>query len=487
MLLARYGRKMTNQVVQLVGSSPNFGFLVRPAQLPAHLVAIAGDAAGAEFYYHADLGVAMVLARRFSENLARLLMSRHGLKIPHSQDQRIKDMSKAGLIDSSIAGAFDLVRKVGNKAVHEGYDDRVVGLSVVKACRDICAWWHQRETGQAVTGAFVIPQQPPSEWRRLDGRFDDVKAQLNAMQTFLETALAQSTGANAARIIIVPAMSSGPEWSSGSNVDCGGMSFIVHDPVERVEASDGSWTLMQANAHRHDSSARRVRLRGVLVRARGDDADRLAGSVTEQAAFLKSARSTRGLPDVVVAHAGAVLHTLATAGPEGLTWRDTFGDEGRAVDPLLLPAVLAACADVAQALALIHGSGQAHRALDGTSLLVTKAGKRGVLRDLGWAWAPRVPGEGGTYRAPEQRTIASGRTGPATDVFQLASLLQHTCTGLHPGAGATLRLRVLLPEVPAELDELVARALDPDPRRRPSMASFAAVLRRNRTQASWSS
>ena len=43
-----------------------------------------------------------------------------------------------------------------------------------------------------------------------------------------------------------------------------------------------------------------------------------------------------------------------------------------------------------------------------------------------------------------------------------------------------MRLATLLPGFPAQLDSLLAEALDPDPARRPDAGAFAAGLRQGR-------
>jgi serine/threonine protein kinase len=157
-----------------------------------------------------------------------------------------------------------------------------------------------------------------------------------------------------------------------------------------------------------------------------------------------------------------------------------FGDGRQPLDALVVPIALDAIAALADTLTALHRGGQAHRGLSGDSVLVTTKGRRGALRDLGSAWWPRRPGEGGRYRAPEQQAIAAGRPGPHTDLFQLSALLQHTCTGFQPAAGRPIPLRTFVPAVPDELDTLLAAALDPDPARRPNAGAFAAGLRQAR-------
>jgi len=208
----------------------------------------------------------------------------------------------------------------------------------------------------------------------------------------------------------------------------------------------------------------------------------MADGLNAHASFLKGRHPRSGLPELISKHHDGRLHVLVTSRSADSSWCEVFGDGQQPLDPLVVPLALDVLAAVGDALGELHQRRQAHRALDGMSVLITAGGRCGALRDVGLAWWPRLPGQGGCYRAPEEQSISRVRPGPATDVFQLAALLQHTCTGFQPAAGRPIPLRTFLPAFPERLDTLLAQALDPDVSGRPDMRTLTAGLRRGRRQ-----
>jgi eukaryotic-like serine/threonine-protein kinase len=173
------------------------------------------------------------------------------------------------------------------------------------------------------------------------------------------------------------------------------------------------------------------------------------------------------------------------------TLRDRLDDEG----PLDADEAVRTVQHVAAAVAHVHRRGFIHRDLKPSNIVV-RAG-RPVLLDFGVVWPlgarRRPPDRCGTpqYLAPEQ--IARTVLGPPTDVYGLGILLFELLTGERPfGAvhaaadrSATARfpqltesprpLVVLRPDVPADLDAVVARCLARDPSSR--FASVVALMR----------
>ena len=152
--------------------------------------------------------------------------------------------------------------------------------------------------------------------------------------------------------------------------------------------------------------------------------------------------------------------------------------------------VVTAIAPVAAALAHAHENGVVHGDLSPGNIVFTAEG-RPVLTDLGVA---RVLGEtaaGEVTPAYVDPTVArGGAPGPASDVFGVAAAAFHALTGIAPWNAATPGdtlevaatgllpdLTELAPEAPAELLDVIARGLDPDPHRRGSAAAFALDLR----------
>jgi hypothetical protein len=459
---------VTDDLMLLVNHSRNFGFLTRTEPQ------LALDAAVAESYVHSDPDAAMVKARRFGETLVRKIFQRtKAYSSGGDFNDRIRELVREGVVPPRIVELLDDVRKQGNKAAHKPFGNPAAAMSVVEACFELGRWWHRFATGEDAPHTFAPP--PPAQTAALRALLAGVEDRLAELRTAVD-----SRGEGSAHIRIGPATPDARNWPGGSAVTCGSATYLVHDPVQQVRADDRAWTLLRADAHAADDRATPARLACLRAERPDPDATTMADALESQAAFLAEARGRSGLPRLVARQRTGELFILVTGRPAGSPWAGTFGAGGAPLDALVVPRALDVLAAVAEALVDLHRRGAAHRALDGESLFVAPRGGAAHLRDLGLAWFPRLPGEGGAYPAPEQRSIAVGRVGPPVDVFQLASLLQHTVTGVAP-AVRRVPLRSVLPAVSAHLDHTVARALDPDPARRPGMADLAAGLRSSRT------
>ncbi|HEU5203619.1 MAG TPA: protein kinase [Candidatus Limnocylindrales bacterium] len=210
------------------------------------------------------------------------------------------------------------------------------------------------------------------------------------------------------------------------------------------------------------------------------------------------------------AHAAAVLHHpnvvgYLGAGSEGdtpflvmeLVDGDDLATRIRHEAPLL-PAVAASIAqDVANGLAIAHARGIVHRDVKPGNILVDADGRAritdfGVARIAAEAEAT-IPGTtlGSVhYFSPEQ---AQGlATTPPSDVYSLGLVLFEMLTGTRPFGGETPAAialarvgapapspRAVNPAVPADIDAVVVRALNPDPSARFAEAgAFADALDR---------
>jgi serine/threonine protein kinase len=210
------------------------------------------------------------------------------------------------------------------------------------------------------------------------------------------------------------------------------------------------------------------------------------------------------------AHAAAVLHHpnvvgYLGAGSEGdtpflvmeLVDGDDLATRIRQEAPLP-PAVAASIArDVANGLAIAHARGIVHRDVKPGNILVDADG-RARITDFGVARIaaeadPTIPGTtlGSVhYFSPEQ---AQGlATTPPSDVYSLGLVLFEMLTGTRPFGGETPAAialarvgapapspRAVNPAVPADMDAVVVRALNPDPSARFAEAgAFADALDR---------
>ncbi|WP_051054321.1 hypothetical protein [Frankia sp. QA3] len=325
-------------------------------------------------------------------------------------------------------------------------------------------------------------------------------------------------------------------WRGGAELRAGNTHYLLHDPIVESVGPDRSWVLRDAAARELEPRARVVRLRQLQIsRATPDARNRWAGLRT-QADLLVELAGAAGLPRLLVRHgldsadgdeperAGQAL--LVMSAPAGRTWRDVHGGQTDALggqrgrrgehgplgqrhdrapsrghpDRLATAAVFAAAADLCRTLGALHRHGHAHRSLSPDNIVLTSPGRARaavVPCDLGLAGMTELAGEGGPFSAPEQRRHQGGeprrgRPGPGTDVYQVAALVLDALGGRppSPASAGTLPpppqpgLEGMLPGYPAQLDELLAVALDPDPARRPVIGALGAGLRAARRQLS---
>jgi TolB-like protein/tetratricopeptide (TPR) repeat protein len=203
-------------------------------------------------------------------------------------------------------------------------------------------------------------------------------------------------------------------------------------------------------------------------------------------------------PHIVVIHAveevgGVPFMVMELVG--GMPLRSSIPRLGLPVSQLLEYAIA-----ITDALAAAHERGITHRDLKPENVMVTEAGWIKVL-DFGLAKREssraddELPSQEtivGTppYMSPEQ--LRGQPTGPPSDVFSLGTLLHEMAVGSRPFAGDTLLdvvtavLRdppppptTLRPDLPPELDAIVASCLEKDPARRPPTAR--PVLEKLRT------
>ncbi|MEV0125977.1 protein kinase [Streptomyces sp. NPDC050703] len=161
----------------------------------------------------------------------------------------------------------------------------------------------------------------------------------------------------------------------------------------------------------------------------------------------------------------------------------------RAHGPLPADAVAALGAGLAEALAAVHAAGALHRDLKPANVLLGAEGPQlidfGVARALGATTMTSTGLLVGTpgFMSPEH--VAGGRhVVAASDVFCLASVLAYAASGGDPfgdGPVAAVLYRVSraearLDDVPAELREVLAACLVPEPGDRPAPREVAARL-----------
>ena len=163
--------------------------------------------------------------------------------------------------------------------------------------------------------------------------------------------------------------------------------------------------------------------------------------------------------------------------------------------PLPLAQALAVTAQIAEALGYAHAHGVIHRDVKPHNVLLGEDGRvkltdfgiARVLEEPGLTATGRVLGTG-QYIAPEQ--ALGGAVDARSDVYGLGALLYHCLTGAPPYTGdsvvAVAQQHVhapvpsvcrLYPELPVEVDRIVARAMAKEPEDRyPSCSALAVDL-----------
>ncbi|MGC4809979.1 serine/threonine-protein kinase [Micromonospora sp. DT228] len=158
--------------------------------------------------------------------------------------------------------------------------------------------------------------------------------------------------------------------------------------------------------------------------------------------------------------------------------------------PMPVREALLVAADITSAVTVLHEAGVLHRDLKPSNVLFQPAAGRDrvLVADLGLAKAlanasgftiaAGTPG----YMPPEQATPGGGLDIRA-DVYAIGATMYHMLTGSPPdqasragrGGRSLPRPSQVRPGIPSTVDDLVRRALHPDPRQR---WSSAAVLRK---------
>lgn len=177
---------------------------------------------------------------------------------------------------------------------------------------------------------------------------------------------------------------------------------------------------------------------------------------------------------------------------DGVSLSGLFAHKAGRLDPIAAAAV--AC-QVAEGLRAAHGAGIIHRDVKPDNILIRRDGQAKVadfgiariLEEVSRTMTGSVFGSP-LYMAPEQ--VEGRNPSGAIDIFALAGVVFRSVTGHHPfeaeHAHAVMwrivqedapRMSSVLPDVPPELDELVASMHRRDPSARPRASEIVRALR----------
>jgi type I restriction enzyme R subunit len=166
---------MDERIRALADASANFGFLLQHEPL----LVLYGT--GAEAAIFADPNVSIYKARQFGEILSTDLVRRGRVRVDGDrQIDRLRALDREGFLHGNVGQAFDHIRGVGNRAVHQNFgtaDDLAAqraALEAVRTCFRLGVWFHRLLTGTREQRPF-IPPAPPADYAHSSG-LDEIAA-----------------------------------------------------------------------------------------------------------------------------------------------------------------------------------------------------------------------------------------------------------------------------------------------------------------------
>jgi type I restriction enzyme, R subunit len=118
----------------------------------------------AERYLHDDPSTAIFKLRQFAELLCKTVAARHALYLGDREtfEETLRRLGFERITPKEVADVFHAIRKIGNRAVHDGEGTYAEALSALKFARQLGVWFHRAYGKQPnfKPGPFVEPTRP---------------------------------------------------------------------------------------------------------------------------------------------------------------------------------------------------------------------------------------------------------------------------------------------------------------------------------------
>lgn len=97
----------------------------------------------AEVNVYSDPNISMIKIRQFAEQMTEAIFSLERLTPWNLETQvdKLRELERVGVLDSDISAIFHKIRIVGNKAVHDGYDDEREAMNMLRLSHYLSNWF----------------------------------------------------------------------------------------------------------------------------------------------------------------------------------------------------------------------------------------------------------------------------------------------------------------------------------------------------------
>ena len=175
--------------------SRNFAFL------KVHSLELVRLGTLAEHYFADDPNTCLIKLRQFGEGLAQLVAAKVGLYEQSGEKQvdLLRRLKFRGAVTGQVSDVFHELRKQGNAATHEGYDDKGAALNCLKYAKSLGVWFHRTYGGAKgfQSGPFVPPPNPAEANAEIKQELERLQAELAVSKTAQQAALDQAALAQA--------------------------------------------------------------------------------------------------------------------------------------------------------------------------------------------------------------------------------------------------------------------------------------------------